>query len=105
MSPEDKLELPPTSTLGTESHGQLLYALGLLNGELKGMRIEMQGLKEAKVIQNGRVGDLEKRMNGSEKWQSENNGEQRGKKFSWQVAAVVISVIFSILGLIIKFVK
>lgn len=99
------MDLPPiaAANVGTQvpsdQHGQLLYAIGMLNGtiegmknELTGVKDELSGYKDAKITQNGRIGKLEVK-------QAEQEGQQKGISISWAVIIAISSVALGALGL------
>ncbi len=92
--PEKMMSLPPIVGQPTDQHAQLLFAMGEMKGELKGMRIEMEGLKENKILQNGRVEKLERRATDVEKWQATSDGVSA----TWAVLYALASAIVAIVG-------
>jgi hypothetical protein len=90
---DDELKLPLTSA-PTDQHAQVMYALGQITGE-------MRALKEAKLIQNGRVDKLEGRMAGVEKQQNMSDGAS----ITWGKILSFAAVIIAAIALIVKFIK
>lgn len=87
-----ELNLPPLGGPSTPEHGQILFALGQITAELKGLR-------DAKVIQNGRIEKLESRMTKGELWQSAQDGESKGISMTWYVISIVAGVLVGALGI------
>lgn len=97
-------KLPPIVGQPTDQHAQLLFAMGEMKGELKGVRIEMEGLKDAKLVQNGKVDKMDMRVMNIEKTLAENKGQREAFRLSWSTTFIIATIVLSIVGLIIKYV-
>lgn len=96
----DDTKTPPSEVT---NHGQILFALGSITGEMKGMREEMQGLKDAKIAQNGKVDILRSDINIIQQKQLTEIAKEKGIKSVY--VAIIASIAFIIGSVLIPLVS
>jgi hypothetical protein len=95
---QETIALPPLVSAPTDQHAQLMWVLGKMQGNL-------EDLKNAKIIQNGRVDKLELRMSAAEKWQYRDDGKDQGVSKLTLIVLNVLTALVAITALILKFIK
>jgi hypothetical protein len=98
MPEDDDIKLPTQPGSPTSEHGQMMFAMGQMVAQIK-------GLKEAQITANGRTGKLEGRIELVEKWQSTSDGRDIGISKLSLVVLNVITAIVAVTALILKFTK
>jgi hypothetical protein len=95
---EEDIKLPTQPGAPTSEHGQIMFAMGQMIAQIK-------GLKEAQVYANGRTGKIENRITEIERDQDIAKGKDIGVSKLTLVIFNVITAIVALSALILKFYK
>jgi hypothetical protein len=91
---EDEIKLPTQPGSPTSEHGQMMFAMGQMIAQIK-------GLKEAQITANGRTGKLEDRLAKVETKQSLSDGAS----ITWGKIGAFLVILISAIALIVKLIK
>jgi hypothetical protein len=94
MPLDEDIKIPTQPGAPTSEHGQLMFAMGQMVAQIK-------GLKDAQIVANGRTGKLEGKVELIEKWQNTNDGAQ----ITWGKIGAFLTVLIAAIALIVKLIK
>jgi hypothetical protein len=92
VNQDEEIKLPTQPGSPTSEHGQMMFAMGQMVAQIK-------GLKEAQLTANGRTGKLEDRIGKVESWQSTKNGAS----ITWGQIATFLTILIGAIALILKY--
>jgi hypothetical protein len=92
--PDDDAKIPTQPGAPTSEHGQLMYAMGQMVAQIK-------GLKEAQITANGRTTKLEDRIGKVETKQTLSDGAS----ITWGKIGVFLTILIAAIALIVKLIK
>jgi len=95
---DDEIKLPTQPGSPTSEHGQMMFAMGQMVAQIK-------GLKDAQLVANGRTGKLEGRIDILQHESDISKGKDIGISKLTLVIFNVITAIVAITALILKFSK
>jgi hypothetical protein len=98
MPDDDDIKLPTQPGSPTSEHGQMMFAMGQMVAQIK-------GLKEAQLTANGRTGKIETRVSDLEHNQDIAQGKDIGVSKLTLVIFNVITAVVAVAALILKFTK
>jgi hypothetical protein len=98
MNTDQEPTLPPLSTVPSDQHGQIMFVLGQLMGEVKGVQ-QRQDTTNGKVLKAAADIELLKQVN------STKDGESKGLSKTALVILNVITVLALIISVYLKLTK
>ena len=91
---EDEVKLPTQPGAPTSEHGQMMYALGLINGTLKGIQARQD-------VTNGKVLKAADDIKELQSWQA----TTAGASITWTKIGTFLTVLIAAIALIVKLIK
>lgn len=92
----EEIKIPTQAGSPTSEHGQIMYTLGKMAGDIA-------SLKDAKILQNGKVFKSENDIVGIKEWMASQKGEESAISSAWLLGfniitalGVIVSIYFTI---------